>query len=108
MLGPRAFVTPLHALAPATPLDKGRKRSDEWQVKRIAEHVEEPTLSSNQLFIFTVTYCQRTEEACALRVTQLLLLSIPRYVFAVHPVKLYWTASALSCQQLELTELRQT
>lgn len=78
------------------------------KVKRIAEHVEEPALSSNQLFIFTMTYCQRTEEACALRVTQLLLLSIPRYVFAVHPVKPYWTASAFSCQQLELTELRQT
>lgn len=78
------------------------------KVRRIAEQVEEPTLSSNLLFIFTMTYCQRTEGACALRVTQLLLLSIPRYVFAVHPVKPYWTASALSCQQLELTELRQT
>lgn len=78
------------------------------QVKRRAEHVGEPTLSSNQLFIVTMTYCQRTEEACALRVTQLLLLSILRYVFAVHPLKLDWIASALSCQQLELTELRQT
>lgn len=78
------------------------------KVKRTAEPVEEPTLSSNQLFIFMITYCQRTEEACALTVTQLLLLSIPRYVFAVRPVKPQWTASALSCQQLELTELRQT
>lgn len=78
------------------------------KVKKIAEHVEEPTLSSKQLFIFTMTYCQRTEEACALRVTQLLLLSSPRYVFAGHPVKPYWTAPALSCQQLELTELHQT
>lgn len=31
MLGPRALVTPLHALAPATPLDKGRKQSWEEQ-----------------------------------------------------------------------------
>lgn len=78
------------------------------KVKSRVEHVDEPTLSSNQLFIFMMTYCQRTEEACALRVTQLLPLSIPGYVFAVHPVKLNWAASALSCQQLELTELRQT
>lgn len=50
-------------------------------VKRRAEHVEEHTLNPNQLFIFMMTYCQRTEEACVLTVTQLLLVSIPGYVF---------------------------
>lgn len=52
------------------------------RVKRRAEHVEEPTLNPNQLFIFVMTYCQRTEQACAFTVTQLLLLSIPGYVFS--------------------------
>lgn len=55
-------------------------------------------------FMFMMTDCQTFRFNCC----QKRLRSIPGYILTVYPVKLFWAVSALSCHQLDLTELSQT